>query len=62
MRRCLSDSCRLRDRVFACGARPVLAVMLGWGAPRVLFPVFMTVDGFVTIDCIDGMVAFLLWG
>lgn len=66
MRRCLSDGCRLRPRVsdrgFACGARPVLAVMPGWGAPRVLLTVFMTVDGFVTIDCIDGMVAFLLWG
>ena len=66
MRRCLSDGCRLRSRVsdrgVACGARPVLAVMPGWGAPRVLLSAFMAVDGFVAIDCIDGMVAFLLWG
>lgn len=29
--------------MFACEARPVPVVMLGWGAPRVLFPVFSAI-------------------
>lgn len=46
---CLSDGCRLRPRVsdrwFACGARPVLAVMPGWGAPLVF--IFVGVFGYL---------------
>ena len=45
----LSDGCRLRPRVsdrgFACGARPVLAVMPGWGAPLVF--IFVGVSGYL---------------
>lgn len=42
----LSDGCRLRDRGFACGARPVLAVMPVWGAPLVF--IFVGVSGYLS--------------
>lgn len=46
----LSDGCRLRPRVsdrgFACGARPVLAVIPVWGAPLVF--IFVGVSGYLS--------------